>query len=144
MKHLYDLCDDSKECFFSQSIYDILDEIQQRCNKWFTESFIECPEYEQFETPNTIADLNFLFTKAIWISEMATQQGYKPTALQFLETNYNDYIKHGHRYFVTDPRFNNKENRINSESEIVANKRRVDELGKQAVEELLKEIENEK
>ena len=123
MKSLIKITDNNKETFFNLQIYDILDKIEKRCEKWVKGVFIKVYVSEEIETNNLCNDLDYLFSEAIWLIELAESFNYKMESKQFLEHKYKDYtsIKEGYKKLMT-LNYNIKQHRLYTEEEMKVNR----------------------
>ena len=127
MKEIIKITDRQKETFFDLSIYDILDKINIRCNKWVEGVFINIYVPEEIETSNLKSDLDYLFSEAIWLISLAESFNYKLTSKQFVEDLYNEYME-DFKNLINNSDYNKLENRLYTEEEKEANRVRSNDL----------------
>lgn len=149
MKPLYKLSSQNKSTYFSLCIGKIGQEITKRCDEWFTQVFLEksIPVTEDILTDNLLLDLNYLFSEAIWLIKLAKKENLdvkdSNRHLQFLYDRYSGKDKlgpNGYRRLVSDKRYNSREHRLWTETEIKNNEKRNNAIMKK----LWNEIELEK
>lgn len=76
MKPFVKISRQSKSTYFSLCIYDILDKIKDRSNKWFNEVFFEKIVPESIYTGNLLMDLDYMFSEGIWLAELAAKEKF--------------------------------------------------------------------
>lgn len=140
MKPLYKLTEKNKSTYFSLCIGDIGLKITDRCNKWFTDVFINKSSYigEDVYTDNLLLDLNYMFSQALWLIKLAKREKFDvKDSKSHIEHLYKIYTgRDGHRGLVTDERYNSLEHRVWTDDEILVNKKRVSEVVQKIWEEL--------
>jgi hypothetical protein len=111
MKPLLTLKDHHKETYFNLQVYDLIEKIETRCSKWLNGVFMEVYVPESIETSNLCMDLDYFFTQAIWLIELAESFGYNLESKEFIERMYDDYTSsdEGYKNLIDYTAYNIKE-----------------------------------
>jgi|GEM_PF-4995179 len=136
MEALIELTKSSKETYFNLQIYSLLDKIDKRCDKWIDGVFINVYVPEEIETRNLLMDLDYIFTEAIWLIEIAESFGYNIDSKQFLESNYNDYVNEGFKRLINPHKYSITEHRLYTEDEIKESNKRMNETTMRILKEM--------
>lgn len=136
MKPLVEINTASKICHFSGQLYDILDQIDKRVNLWFVEKHIDKCKYICDENVNS--DLDYMFSKGIWIIEMAESFGYTSgmTSIEFFESHYERYTTDGFKALISDKRYNRKDESVYTDAQVKENDERANKLALEILTEL--------
>jgi hypothetical protein len=130
MKALYELNKIDKQNNFHLFVYRLTDEIRDKANKWFEEALKGDIKYpEEVLIDNLRADLDYIFSEAIWIIELGESQGFNmDEPKKHLKFYYERYTReeHGYRFLVNNPYYDAYENKLLTEEEV---KERYDKMG---------------
>ena len=145
MKSLYKLTDKNKSTYFSLLIYDLMDKIDKRTEEWFDDVFFKKIVPEEIYTRNLLMDLDYIFSEGIWIIKLAEKEklDIKDVKKSFGE-KYKTYTKNGYRMLVHNEKYNSREHRIWTDSEIKENKERMSKIANEILDEILQEEKSKK
>lgn len=129
MKPLCNLENTNKEAIFHLFVHQTMERINKEVEKWFANSFCGS-EYigHHVLVANLTDNLNYLFTEGIWLVELGESQGLDMTNVKKrLEAMYDRYTKNenGHRYLVSDTRYDKVNNRLFTEEEIAKRNQKI-------------------
>jgi predicted nucleic-acid-binding protein len=132
MKALYNITDKSKETAFNSFIFDVLEDIEKKANDWFRETFLEPKDYISKDVliENLRDDLDYLFTKAIWLIEMGESKGFDMDSKQFVESAYKTYTEkeNGYRFLVNHRQYDAHNNALLTKRQATAREKRTNKI----------------
>jgi hypothetical protein len=122
MKPLYELNKIDKQNYFNLLVYGLMDKIREKANKWFDKTFINKKPYfnDELLINHLRADLDYIFSEAIWIIELGESQGFDMnTVKRFLQSDYDRYTQdeHGYRFLVENRLYDAYKNILLSDGE---------------------------
>lgn len=121
MKLLVDLPKVTKETYFSLLLSDIMKEMDELTSQWVDELFVNPNGISEFElTKELKTNLDYLFSKGVWILEMANGFGYKLDCYDFFESRYDTYTSYtdGFRYFVVHKYYDVRNHKLLTDEDI--------------------------
>ena len=129
MKPLYELNKTNKQTYFNLLVYRLMDQIKEKANKWFEEALKGDIKYpEEVLIDNLRADLDYIFSEAIWIIELGESQGFDMNTVKgFLQSYYEIYTdsEHGYRFLVENRLYDANKNILLSEDEANERERKI-------------------
>lgn len=137
MEGLYPITDRDKATAMELIIYEILDDIEKRANKWFVDAFIERYlnkryvnkklRFDNLLVDNLISDLEYQFSMAFWWIEVAENMNLNIESKRFVIRKYERFKQneYGYRFLVSDERYDANTNSFLTEEEIAERKEKV-------------------
>ncbi len=139
MEPLYNLTDKNKETSFNAFIYDVIEEIDNATDKWFKDTFINKSDYivKDVLDSNLCMDLDYLFTKAIWLIELGKALGYNREPEQFVQSYYDTYTTKGFKHLVNDNRYDRINEKLFTKKQVKENEKRSNDLMMKILKEII-------
>ena len=132
MKALYEINHKHKETTFNLLVHDVIDEIENKANTWFVETFLEPKDYipKELLIDSLCSDLDYLFSKAIWLVELGESQGFDLNFKQFLESKYKTYTEkeNGYRFLVSHRQYDAHNNILLTKRQATAREKRMNKI----------------
>lgn len=98
MRPLIELSDKDKETHFNLQISDLMNDIDQRFDQWLNSVLAVTNIPEEIETRNLISDLNYHFSKGIWLIQLGESLGYSIDLKDSFEHMYHRYTSSDEGY----------------------------------------------
>jgi hypothetical protein len=139
----------SKNTYFNLLVYKSTNEISERANKWFVDTYIDYKPYipKEIILRNLLMDLDFLFAEGFWVVEVGESLGLDITDVkETLQRYYERYMsgEHGYQQLVHHRLYDSFNNKLLTEEEADARDERMRKLSIELVEEILREEKNKK
>lgn len=139
LKQIIPIVERDIETFFTLSLYEEMSSIESRLNKWVEEVFIESKIVDEcILTSNLISDLDYMFSKGVWIIEHTKTLNIVLDNERFFSDSYKTYTgsPNGYRNLVTHTHYCSTEHRILTDFESEQRKQRINETALKILEDL--------
>lgn len=143
MEYLYKLTNDNKQIIHSLMVSKSMNEITNRSNQWFIETFVNPVSYipNEITTRNLLIDLDYIFSESLYLIELMESKGFVCEIKEYFEEMYNKYISSeiGYRFLVTDNRYDSNNNIMLTDEEVSDRNNNIKESTKDIINRILKE-----
>lgn len=139
LKPLAEFNDRNKETVLSLMISKPLKEIEKLFTQWVEDVFKEGIVHEDVYTSNLISSVDYLFTEAIWLLELAEGLGYDmKDNRRHLEYQYEKYTESdlGYRYLHYIPHYDARNHKYLNEEETKERQRKSNETMNKIIQEM--------